>query len=296
MKNFIIFLSLLILAFGCTDKETIFEDQHVIEVIEGNEPPPYSGVTTVQLNNYINKVFIDLIGREPNSSELQNIADLLRSDNISNQAVDQFLNSIMSTNDYYNRLNDIYFGAMLNSTDSTDIAFRLEVMTVQLAATTDPLEQFYFQNEIIKLTNLQSAKDEYQSGEIGINDYMSRIVNNFFYDQINMGTENFVLACFENFFKRLPTEEELESSITMVNGFPAQLLFTDGATKDSFIGILTDNDEYYQGLGIDVYVQLLARNPDSPEMGEAMNNLSQGVWTYQELQKEIIKSEEYKGF
>lgn len=282
--------------YSCVDKETVYQDDHIIEVIEDNNPPPYSGVTTVELNNYVNKTYIDLIGREPSESELSTTTDMLRQANISDASVEQFLDALLVSDAYYVRFNDIYFGSMLNSTDDISIFYMIEFFNNQLTSLTDPLEIQYVEVQRDKLIALQNAKDDYQNNLININEYMSRIVYNFFYDEINMGTENFVLACFENFFKRLPTEIELENSKTMVNGFPSQLLLLDGATKERFIEIMTTNDEFYQGLGIDVYIQLLARNPDSPEMGEAMNNLNQGIWTYQDLQKEIIKSEEYRGF
>lgn len=293
-----LFILLIILSFftACVDKETIYQDDHIIEVIDENDPPPYIGVTTVELNNYINKAYIDLIGREPNNSELLSTSNLLRESNISESSIEQFLDILINSEEYYNRFNDIYFGSMLNSTDELSIIYLIDQFNNQLMFLTDPLEIQFIEEQRDKLIALQNAKTDYQNNVIDIKGYMSRIVSNFFYDEINMGTENFVLACFESFFKRLPTESELENSKTMVNGFPSQLLLSDGATKGKFIEIMTSDDEFFQGLGIDIYIQLLARNPDSPEMGEAMNNLSQGIWTYQELQKEIIKSEEYRGF
>lgn len=294
--HIILFIFLVVFSLGCTDREIIYQDEHIIEVVEGNEPPLYDGVTTVQLHNYINKIYIDIIGREPLESELIYSENLLRDNNLTENAINQLLNGLMNTDDYYDRFNDIYFGSMLNAADSTFIANRLEQFNVQLEYSTEILEQLYYQNAINRLEELQSAKSDYQNEVISLEVYISRILNNVIYDEINMGTENFVLSCFENLFKRLPTESELENGSRMVNGQPAQLLFTDGATKERFIEIMTTNAEFYQGISIDIYRQLLARDPSSPEMGIAATEFYQGIIEYQDLQKQVIKTEEYTGF
>lgn len=297
MKTYIIpFLFIVTLFIRCTDREIVYQDEHIIEIIEDNDPPLYSGVTTVELHNYINKIYIDIIGREPLAPELLYAENLIRDNNFSENAINQLLNVLMNTDDYYDRFNDIYLGSMLNSADSTAISNRLEQITIQLEFSTDILEQLFFQNAVDRLQKLLDAKLEYQNEVINLNEYMSRILNNSIYDEINMGTENFVLSCFENLFKRLPTESELENGSRMVNGQPAQLLFTDGATKERFIEIMTTNAEFYQGISIDIYRQLLARDPSSPEMGIATVEFNQGIIEYKDLQKQVIKTEEYTGF
>jgi hypothetical protein len=297
MKTYIIpFLFFATLLLGCTDREIVYQDEHIIEVIDDNDPPLYSGVTTVELHNYINKIYIDIMGREPLEPELLYAENLLRDNNFSENAIKQLLNVLMNTDDYYDRFNDIYLGSMLNSTDSTAIANKLELLNTQLEFSTDILEQLYFQNAIDRLEELLDAKPGYQNEVIDLGEYISRILNNVIYDEINMGTENFVLSCFENLFKRLPTESELQSGKNMVDGQPAQLLLTDGATKDRFIEIMTTNAEFYQGISIDIYRQLLARDPSSPEMGIATTELNQGIIDYKGLQKQVIKTEEYTGF
>jgi hypothetical protein len=281
---------------GCIDKETIYQDEHIVEVIDGNDPPLYTGVTTVQLRNYINKIYIDIIGREPLELELIYAENLLRDNNLSENAINQLLNVLMNSDNYYDRFNDIYFGTILNSTDNLEIEYILELLNTQLEVSIDPLEQLYFQNAINRLEKLLNAASDYQNEIIDLGEYISRILNNSIYDEINMGTENFVLSCFENLFKRLPTEAELESGKNMVNGQPAQLLLSDGATKDRFIEIMTTNAEFFQGMSIDIYRQLLARDPSSPEMGIATIELNEEIVDYKGLQKQVIKTEEYTGF
>ncbi len=300
MKSFRLLLyslfSLIFIFPACIQKEAIFEDEHVLEEVEDNDPPPYNGVTTVQLRSYINKIYIDLLGREPLDNEMASAEADLRQGELSDSSIEDLVSGLLSSSEYYDRFLDIYNAAMLNSTTAGEIALTIDAFQYQITLTQDPLEQLYFQREIDKLNALLDAPDNYRNGIISVSDLMAIISNNFYYDQINMGTENFVISCFENLFKRYPTDSELESAITMVDGFPAQLLLQDGASKEQFLVIMTSNPEFYQGITIDIYRQLLARDPDSVEMGLGTEVLDSGQMDYQELQLEVIKTEEYKGF
>jgi hypothetical protein len=56
----------------------------------------------------------------------------------------------------------------------------------------------------------------------------------------------------------------------MVSGNPAQVFFQDGNNQNDFINIIMNTAEFYQGLSIDIYNQLLVRQPDSQEMVDAI--------------------------
>ena len=104
-----------------------------------------------------------------------------------------------------------------------------------------------------------------------------------------------MLACFENCLKRLPTEAELAAGVEMVNGFPAQMLLRDGSSKTDFLDIMLSVDAFYEGLAIDIYRQLMAREPNSEEMGAATQELS-STNNYQAIQKNAMQTDEYAGF
>lgn len=56
----------------------------------------------------------------------------------------------------------------------------------------------------------------------------------------------------------------------MVSGNSAQVFFQDGNNQNGFINIIMNTAEFYQGLSIDIYNQLLVRQPDSQEMVDAI--------------------------
>jgi hypothetical protein len=299
MRQFLI-LSLTFSLFftACTEKETINQIDHTNVIIDDNTAPPYSEVTTVQIQNYINKMYIDLIGREPLQQELEDDTNLLKNNNLSQESRIQVLNQLMSNPLYFDRFFDVYSAAYLNGIGEQEILGQiyLYVSQQELAeqAGNYALAQYY-QIEIDKLDNLLTSRNDYESNEITITEFMQRFCYNYFYDEINMGSENFVLSCFENFLKRFPTESEKAAGITMVDGFSSQLLLRDGNTKKDFVEIITTNPGFYEGLTIDIYQQLLARNPDSEEMNDATLNLSENT-NYQSIQQKVIVSSEYAGF
>ena len=291
-------LSYLIFFTACTEKETINQIDHTNVIIDDNTAPPYSEVTTVQIQNYINKMYIDLIGREPLQQELEDDTNLLKNSNLSLESRIQLLNQLMSNPLYYDRFFDVYSAAYLNGVGQQEILGQIYLYTL-LQEQAEQVNNYalaqLYQLEIDKLNNLLTARDDYESEDITIIEYMQRICYNYFYDEINMGSENFVLSCFENFLKRFPTESERTAGITMVDGFSSQLLLRDGNTKKDFIEIITTNLGFFEGLTIDIYQQLLARNPDSEEMNDATLELSENT-NYQAIQQKVIVSTEYAGF
>lgn len=287
---------------SCTEKETILQTEHTNEIINGNTAPPYSEVTTVQVQNYINKAFIDLLGYEPIVDTLQKYTDFLRAGNLVEDRRNEFLEVLMFSSgykqDYYERLDEVLFVNYLAATPKTEV---LEQRNVYQNIYEDYLQQGettlaqLVKLEIDKLDNLLRAFIDYSQQGITMNEYIRRVCNNPVYDEINMGSENYVLSCFENFHKRLPTDAELEAGVTMVDGFSAQLLLSDGSSRDDFLQIITEDGGFYEGLAIDVYRQMLARLPNSEEMTTAILEMSAGL-DYPDLQRLVMVSEEYAGF
>lgn len=81
----------------------------------------------------------------------------------------------------------------------------------------------------------------------------------------------------------------------MVSGNPAQVFFQDGNNQNDFINIIMNTAEFYQGLSIDIYNQLLVRQPDSQEMVDAIFIFDE-TQDYQFVQRLVMKSDEYAEF
>lgn len=302
MRYILLFAFLISGFYSCTTKETIHVNEYEQVIIDGNEAPPYSEITTVQIQSYVNKLYIDLLGREPDLAELENQSATLKAEGLSIDARSNLVSELLNQPEYYARFWEVYRRAYLNGVSDEQIEGQIGA----LAFTYDDISQYTDPNsiaiaslillELEKLDLLVTANEDYENGIITINEFMARIAFNNIYDEINMGAENMVLACFENFLKRQPTIAELTAGVTMVDeNQSAQLLLQDGNDKNDFVNIITSNPEFYQGLAIDIYQQLLVRQPTSSEMTEATQILLQNQ-NYQELQLTLATTNEYANF
>ncbi len=294
----LIFLICFLSIFSCKQKEEIITNEHTNVIVDDNTAPPYNEITTIQIQNYINKLFIDLIGREPLNQEMEDITFIFKENQLSDEIRQSVIDDLQNASDYFQRLHRDFTIRYIGGADSIYIAEEIAQQELErdnaFAGGNLPLGQ-YKQYEIDKLELLQNLLPDFQAGIITINEYMQRIAFNLVYDEINMGSENFVLSCFENFFKRFPTDTELNNAVTMVDGFPSQLLLQDGINKLDFIIIMTTSPGFYEGLTFDIYNQLLARNPNSEEMVENTSLFIEGS-NFQNIQSKVMKTDEYAGF
>ncbi|MDB4727324.1 hypothetical protein OAF63_00915 [Saprospiraceae bacterium] len=298
MRIIISIFAFLFILSSCTKRDITINQTHANEIVEDNTAPPFNGVSTLQIQNFINKAFIDLRGRAPIQTEMDQAILLLEGNDLSEEAKDALLNFLIADVDYYLRFWDKYSSDLLEGTTREAVAgqvFQYQIALDQSIQQGDEIAIAFFEIELGKMQALLDALPEYAQGEIDIIEYIARMINNAIYDEINMGSENFTIACFENLFKRTPTVEELEASRLMINGFSTQVLFQDGNSKDDLVEIFTTVPEFYQGLVFDIYRQLLFRDPNSPEMTVATQMLIE-TQDYQGLQKMVMKTEEYAGF
>lgn len=295
--RFLLFFAIISLV-SCTVYQTVTEIEHVNQVIGGNNPAPYSGVTTTQIQDYINRIYIDLIGREPTDAELTNWTSHLKNNELSADSRGNLINTIQGTPDYFQRFFEIYSGQLLGGVTSDDIQGEIaQYQTFQTNALIngDTLQAQLLGYAIGLIQDVVNANTDYMQNNITINEFFQRMIFNPIFDDINMGSENFVLACFEGLFKRYPTDVELDKSVDIVNGQPRTIWSTSGTSKEDFVNIVTTVPDFYEGLTIEIYRQLLARNPSSVEMGQGTLELTI-TGTYQTLQREVMKTDEYAGF
>ncbi|MEZ4828695.1 MAG: hypothetical protein R3C61_20785 [Bacteroidia bacterium] len=268
-------------------------EQKVIIVPDNTAPPDFS-VPQVVKENYINKLYITLLGRKPTTGEFQAGMDLLEADNASVENREAVMNVILSSPDFYRRMYDIARVEILNNLDTADITFQIAVLTNLL---NEPVyEPFYdfILFEIDRLQKLKGVPALLLSGQVTRVEMHRRIVNNGFYDEINMGTQNFVLSMFEYFLGRYPTDAEESACISMVDGLDVVVFGREGHDKQDFIDIFFESDNYFEGQVIDIYRDFLFRLPNSVEMSTATIAYKTDR-DYKKLLKSILTTDEFLG-
>lgn len=294
MKPQYFFICVLTL-LSCAKDEVL---EHKNLNVNGNVPPPYDGVPTLLVENYVSKIHIDLTGLKADEEDRDEAVTYLEENKLSSQSRVKVILDVMLLDSYHDRLFQLISQTMLNGMGYDEVqGVHTEYTYVRdlLYQSGDTFTAQYIDNELIKLGLVLDAPAEYKAGNISLNEYFRRFAYNLIYDEINMGSENFVKSCFENFFRRNPTADELQNGVQMVDGQPVKILLQAGNNKADFLEILTGNREFYQGRVLDSYLNLLLRKPESSEL----SGLTEDFITshdFRDVQAELIKSDEYAGF
>lgn len=291
MRCFTYFLAILIAAViaagsnGCTtEEETV--------VHEGNQPLPDTLVSDIHVEAYVNKTYINLLGRKPDDAEFAAAYDPLIAQNASVPARKAMLETLQNTDEYFRRIYDV---ARINLLANADSAyFQLQLENLNRLREDPRYEDFIYliDIEIAEIEAWLASPQDLRNGDITITEMYRRFVNNLVYDEINMGTENFVLSLYESFLGREPTGAELDAAKLMVDGRSAVVFLEQGTNKDEFLDVFFNSRAYQEGRVRSMYLTYLFREPDAVEI-ERYASLLNETGSILELQKEILSLDEY---
>ena len=264
-------------------------------IIEDNTAPPDSTISTLILENYVAKCYISLLGRDPSDTEEQAAVQLLRENSMSVASRKQMIDVILNDIEYRDKILEYNSIKLLNAPfDTTEIQTQLFIYNSLLS---DPQYAPFLdiiQEIIDNLETLESTPDDFRSGSIGMQEMHRRLVTNDIYDQINMGSFNFVLSMYNHFLFRDPTGEEHDAGISMVDGFNAVIFYETGNSKTQFIDIFLNSDDYFEGQVRELYFRYLFREPTSEEQSyHAVRYRDSG--DFDRLQKDILSTNEFAG-
>ena len=280
------------------------------ELVPNNNAPYYSEVSDLLIENYINRVYIDQIGREPFDTEMAFEVQTLKAADLSFEAREAMILKLQTSTDfipgdgsykqaYYNRLYEQGKARFLEAASNAEIGAVMGPIAsgIQNDSLNGNWEGVYIRYELLdKLQAVLDSEDMYMNGEMEIKDVCAAMVNNAVYDEINMNTFNFVNASFDNLFFRFPTQQEFYAGFNMIEyNQPANLLGVPGQNKDEYVDILVNSREFYEGLIVWSYQILLAREPSTSETNELMIDLFVDH-DLQKLQRAIMITDEYAHF
>lgn len=245
---------ILLIAISC-QKETI----HVPD----NDAPIINNVPAIKIENYINRVFIDLIGREPFDEEIETELQALKEGKLTNESRESLLLKLQTSTDfiegdtsytraYHQHLYDLAKIRCLEGASDADLQN-------QINNAEDPAD-------VIRLQLVLSSGKDIQNGLINFNEVFGRMIYNLEYDQINMNTFNFVNATFDNLLWRFPTNAEFQEGYNMVEYNNSATMFGQiGQNKTDYVNIFSNSREMYEGMIIWAFRQNLSRSPTTEE-------------------------------
>ena len=270
----------------CTKNEEV--------LVTGNKALPDNTIENVIKENYVNKLYINLLGRKPNDTEYAAGLAQLNQNNLSKADRQALINVVLSNMEYWKRTDQLARDELLSSADSMDIELFIFVFNVEISMTMDSVIIKQYLELIARLELMHTVEADLASGLINIIGMHRRYVYNSVYDDINMGTVNFIVSMYENLLFREPTDEELIAATPMVNGTQSIIFLKIGSSKTDFIDILLGAREYYEGQVRNLYLRYLFREPLSEEMAAAASTYEANK-DYAAIQISILSSDEYVG-
>jgi len=283
-----LFLGLIFLTVvsACTKKEEV--------VIPNNTAPPDHTVSNVVIQNYVNRLYISLIGRKPLTAELESGMSLLKTNQLAVDDRMQLIDVILAKPEYNSQLYSLANTQLLNNMDTAEYTFYITVFNSLLTQPDYAYAYDLLNSEINRLKEGRTILADLNSGSLTVIGMHRRLVNNYFYDQINMGTENYVISMYQNFLYREPTAYELTEGKKMVDGFSGIQFSQVGKSKNEFMDIFLSSGSYFEGQVRNLFVRYYFREPGSEEMASYANRYKASL-NYKQLQKELLSSDEYVG-
>jgi hypothetical protein len=295
-----------LLLFFCTCKK----EEVPGDLVGNNNAPYYGRIPTVLIQNYVNRLFIDLIGREPLDVEMEEEVAALKATNVSFASRDSLISKLQQDETfrigdssykvaYYNRLYELFKVKMLEGASDADISRERGLIYGQLihdSLAGDWYNHAVKKSQIAKLDAVLDIDIELMNGDIEVKDAFARLLDNAVYDRINMNTFNFIRASFNDLFGRYPTSSEFDNGYAIVeDNTPAIVFGKYASNKGEFIEVLVTSNEFYEGILRWTYRTLISREPITQEIEVGLNKFYYDH-DLPALQKTILVTNEYANF
>lgn len=295
-------LILIILSASCK-KETslLIEDNTVAN--------PYT-VSTIKVRNYVNKLFIDLLGRTPTDIEKDRETALLQEASTSMESRRTLIRKLQSDTvyiqgdssykiAYYNRIYNLCKARLIEGASDGEFLQRIDILNFAVTVARlegDSVRVFRSLYEIEKNKAVLDSRIALRNGDITINQMYAQMLNNSIYDVINMNSFNFINASFDDLFDRFPTQEEFNNAYPIIENNVGNIfwgVYIDN--KFDYCSLLTSGTAFNEGLIQWTYINLLGRACSSLELFNRLQEFNSHQ-NYQLIQEKILQSNEYAQF
>jgi len=280
------------------------------EEVVGNQIPYYDEIPTITIENYLNRMYIDLVGRAPLYDEVKADIEYLRANDLSFSSREVIAKRLQTDASprvgeesykraYYHWFYERMKADLLEGADSSDFEQFIFPLMHQIEVDSlngDSAAMYAAKAELKKLLIIFDSELLYMNGSINFNDMVSYMINNQVYDKINMNSFNYINATFDNLLFRFPSQAEFNSAFDVIEYSRPALIFNRSVqTKTDYAEALCDSKEFYQGMVIRGFHKLMVREPNSAEMAK-YTQLLYADGDYQKFQRQLIISDEYAQF
>ncbi|MBK9271266.1 MAG: hypothetical protein IPM48_06685 [Saprospiraceae bacterium] len=295
-------ISIIVFFCSCTKEN--------INLIGDNDPTSVTNISRLKIENYVNRLFIDLVGREPLKSELGVEVDTLQAKELSREARLDLINRLMDDDTFREGERsykaafylNLYNLAKVRSLESvTDGEIQLRMSQLRNDAWRDSMagnwEPYYKSLESLrKYQELLDSQHHLYDGHIQYHQMFSYIVNNSIFDLINMNSFNFIRAVYNELLFRLPTAQEYEAAFDIIEkDMPRQAFGKYCSGKNDFIEAMIESPSMLEGMIIWTFQVYLNRFPSPHELVSLLPEYLQHK-DIRYIIRQISVTDEYAGF
>lgn len=295
-------LALSLLLVQCKKTEQI--------VVDNNTPPNYKLIPTIKVENYVNRTFIDLLGREATNAERNEMVTLLRSDDLSMVVREKMILKLINDTTYRagdssyrhaysQRMYDLCKARFIEGASDADIAMQIGLLNFSITIARlegDSITVFSSINAQKQYRNILNSRSEFRKRTKPFNNMCATMLNNSIYDEINMNSFNYVNATFDDILARRPSGAEFTKAYDIIDkNIPRELFGQWAANKGEYCDILTNNTEFYEAQVRWIYYVLLQRQATTQEVINVFSKYYASKDII-DVQLPILKSDEYAQF
>ena len=268
----IIFSSII---FSCTESENID--------INNNKLPKYKSISTLRIENYVQRMFIDLLGRESTNQERDSFTAQLKRADLHDSCRTRLVRALLYDTTYHagdssyrhafaQRIYDISKARFLEGASDPSIAQFVGNLDFAIAVARlegDSTRVYLYYDYRKKYFDVLNSRILFRKNLIDYRQMTASMINNSIYDGINMNSFNFVNAAFDNVLSRKPTGDEFSRSFDIIEKNLSRSLFGRWATnKNEFCQVLTESDAFHEGQIRWFYYVLVQREPSTAEVSK----------------------------
>lgn len=294
-------LSVLFLS-GCTETENI--------AVNNNQPPNYKGVSTLRIENYVQRMFIDLLGREATEKERISftnqlkLADLHDSCRRRLSAMLMFDTTFRLGDSSYRhafaqRIYDISKARFLEGASDPSISQfigNLDFAITIARLNGDSIGVYRYTDAKNKYFDVLNSRFVFRKSIKDYRHVCAVMMNNSIYDGINMNSFNYINAVFDNCLLRKPTNDEFDRSYSIIEkNAPAAIFSRWASNKNEYCDAVVNSDAFHEAQIRWFYYILLQREATTAEVSALFFSFYQTHQIEGVIQK-IITGDEYAQF
>ncbi|HMW38334.1 MAG: hypothetical protein K1X68_06525 [Saprospiraceae bacterium] len=281
-----------------------------INVITDNDPISVTNISRLKIENYVNRLFIDLIGREPLKVELGPEVDSLKAKELSREARLELINKLMQDTTFrigersykaafYLNLYNLAKVRCLEGVSDEEIQREMGLLISD--AMRDSMDgkwdRFYSRlNQIRKLQVLLQSQVDLYNQDINYHQVFSYLVDNSIYDVINMNTFNFIRAVYNELLFRLPTDQEYNVAFEVIEKNQPGIIFGNYCSnRTEFIQSMIESPAMFEGMVIWIFQIYLNRFPKERELATILPEYITHR-DIREIIRKIAVTDEYASF